>query len=70
MFKAIPVSFNTCDDAKIGELIFANEFVRTTVMTQGDQFHVAVRCKMFEYFEDIFVVWLGIAVKYIKVNKL
>ena len=56
------------DEDQIWAAITKNEVIGEMLRIGGDQYHVAVRVKVVEYAEDVFVVWLAVGVRYVRVS--
>lgn len=62
------MSATTKDEEQSWTAITKNEIINEILSMNGDQYSVAIRAKIVDYVEDVFVVWLAVGVKYVKVN--
>ncbi len=63
-FKGVPVQLNDCDCDKIFGNFINNEVGKDILHTTGDQITYAVRCKVFPYPQNVYSIWIMLAVKY------
>ena len=62
------MSAYTKDEEQLWTAITKNDVISEMLALSGDQFHIAIRAKIIEYAEDVFVIWLAVGIKYIRVN--
>ena len=63
-FKAFPVQFTHFDTDRMIHHFFNNKVGKDVLLSRGDQIKHAVRVKIVPYPENIFAIWVMIAVRY------
>jgi hypothetical protein len=64
VFKGYPLQIQNSDTEKIFGQILSNEIGKDIIYSRGDQVVFAIRCKVCPYPQDIFSIWIMLAVKY------
>jgi len=63
-FKGFPLHTTNLDVDRIFSSILSNDVGKDIIYTRGDNARFAVRCKIFPYPQDIYSIWIMLAVKY------
>ena len=64
MFKGYPFQTTISDTEKIFSQVISNEIGKDIIYTRGDQVAYAIRCKVCPYPQEVYSIWLMLAVKY------
>ena len=67
-FKAFPIQVTTLDPIEIIEILKNNQKCRDIMLAKGDSLTFAVKCKLTLFPENVFALWISIAVRYFKVS--
>jgi centrosomal protein CEP76 len=63
-FKGFPLQISSNDPDKIFASVLSNDVGKDILQTRGDNTRFAVRCKIFPFPQDIYSIWVMIAVKF------